>query len=175
MNPVILPILIGLAVLISGTLILYNIYRLSQQPKVEIKFCSHNASSGGGIDHNTINLNWHYDMILKNDTPYDAISLLIDFNRFPCKYVIDKKPTYIKALSQEVIKLSFNKIFDKDVVEKAKDRFSDLIPEEFNDIIIVLKYSNDKDKIFYTNFNKIGQVQTNTFHKRRLKNKIVLK
>jgi hypothetical protein len=164
-NPVVLPILIGLAVLIGGTLILYNIYRLSQQPKVEIKFCYKYASSGGGAEHDTINLSWYYEMILINNTQFDALSLSIDFNKFLSKYAIDKKPRYIKALSQEVLKVSFNNLFAREVVENTKDRFNDLIPGEFNDSQIILSYSNDKNKFFYTKYIKTDNEQINTFHK----------
>ena len=90
------PILIGLSVFILSSLIAYFVKKyFFYQPKVAVSF--QNISNSSSLEsHNKLKLLWNYDIILKNITKYDAISISINFNGFPSNYITKQKFTHIK-------------------------------------------------------------------------------
>lgn len=169
MNPILIGVLVGLSVFILTNLIAYFVRKyFFYQPKVSVSF--QNTSNSSGLENNTkIKLIWNYDIIIKNFTKYDAISLSIDFNDFPSSYVTKQKFSHVKSLSEEVLKLHFYETYPREIVENKKNRFIELIPTEFKDAKLILTYTNEMNKKFYTKFVKIGTVEKNSFHKRKPK------
>jgi hypothetical protein len=174
MSPIIIGVLSGISVFIITSIIAYFVRKyFFYQPKVIVYF--HNTSNSSGLEENNkIRLAWNYDVILKNVTKFDAISLMINYNDFPSNYVTKQTFTHIKHLEEETLKLHFYKSFEREIVENAKSRFKELIPDEFNNTTLLLSYSNEMNKKFYTKYIKIGDVEKNIFCKRnpKIKNRI---
>jgi hypothetical protein len=169
MSPIITGILAGLSVFFLTSIIAYFVRKYFYfQPKVILNF--QNTSNSSSLENNTkIKLIWNYDIILKNVTKYDAISLSIDFNDFPSSYVTKQKFSHIKSLSEEVLKLHFYETYDREIVENNKRRFIELIPKEFNNAKLILTYTNEMNKKFYTKYIKNGEIEKSSFHKRKPK------
>jgi hypothetical protein len=169
LSPIVIGIIAGLSVFILSNIIGYFVRKyFFFQPKIIINF--QNTSNSSSLENNNkLRLLWNYDIIFKNVTKYDAISLSVDFNDFPSNYVTKQKFTHIKGLTEEILKLHFYETYERDVVEKTKNRFKELIPKEFDNAKIVLTYSNEMNKRFYTKYLKISEAEKNIFYKRKPK------
>jgi hypothetical protein len=162
-------ILIGISTSLITGLIIYLVRKYYfYQPKVEINF--HNKGNSSSYEgHNKLRLFWNYNIVLKNITKYDAISLKINFQDFPSNYVTKQYFTHVKSLSEEKLKLHFYSIFDKNIVESTKNRFKELMPTELSNVTLTLTYYNEMNKKFYTKYLKHKEEEENSFYKTRPK------
>ncbi len=72
-------------------------------------------------------------------------------------------------IEEETLKLHFCKYFEREIVENSKNRFKELIPDEFNNTVLLLSYLNEMNKKFYTKYTKFGEVEKNSSYKRKPK------
>lgn len=169
MNPIVIGILVGIITFFITNLIAYFVKKyFFYQPKVIITIRG-NHSSSSLTSNNKIQINWNQDIVFQNITKFDAISASIEYIKFPSSSVTNQKFTHIRALSEEKLNLRFSEIFDGETVDRAKNRFVDLIPEKYNNAKIILTYSNEMNRKFYTRYIKTSAGDKNTFHKKRPK------
>ncbi len=165
MNTIVVTIIVGIVVFVLTSIASHISKKyFICQPKVHIRFVYRGGHSS--LDwNNEIRIAWNYDIIFENQTKYDAISIDIDFNSYPSQYITKQKFSHLKGLSEETLKLHFYKTYNRSIVEKSNDRFSELMPVEFSKAMILLTYSNEMNKNFYTMFIKNGNLEKNVFYK----------
>jgi hypothetical protein len=166
LNPILIGIIAGLSVFVISSTIGYFIRKyFFIQPKVRVVIDSDHASSHLE-GHNKICLEWNYKIKFKNITKYDAINFKVNhYKGIASNNFTSPLFDHIKALSEEYIKLKIKTTLPLDQVEKSRNRFIELIPDEYKEIKIILTYQNEMNKKFYTRFIKEKNNEKITFHK----------
>ena len=67
------------------------------------------------------------------------------------------------------LKFSMEKDFPRETVLACRDRFKELLPNELETTILILRYENEKGITFYTRYERNGDVENSTFHRFRPK------
>ncbi|MBX2976410.1 MAG: hypothetical protein KF721_09765 [Ignavibacteriaceae bacterium] len=155
----------GLAVFILTSIIAYFVRKyFYYRPKVTVNFHS-NGNSSSIENVKEMRLAWNYEIVFKNITKYDAISLSVDYGGFPFNCITKQKFSHIKGLAEESLQFHYTCLFDREVVNKSKHQFKDLMPIEIKEATFIVTYCNEMEKRFYTKFVRVGEIEKNTFYR----------
>lgn len=161
-----------LAIIISviGGLLLASILfaiksRFGTQPKIQIRLQGGVNSSTSGHPGN-IRITWNKRLELYNPTTFPALGILFiwpEQNR--ALPVSEPKHPHVNPTETSICEFKVVKEFPYDKVTACHDRFSQLLPEELQAFVLIVKYTNAKDISFYTRYEKKGDNEYCTYHR----------
>lgn len=159
------PIIAGLVV----WAIVYALKVLFTQPWLRIR-CLRGPNSSRQNRPDYLELTWEQPLEIYNSTTFPALNVSFSLpdprTALPLQPL---EPHHVNGMEPRRIDCKVVREFRREEVAVNPSRFDDLRPPELRSFVLILRYKNDKGIPFYTRFDKKGETEACTYHRRRPK------
>ena len=161
------------ATVVGGLLLTVIVYVAKSwfgtQPKLRVRVLGELSSSFANHP-DSITCKWQKSLELYNSTAFSALSIAFIWpdptRQLP---IPELEPPHVNTMETRNLKFSMEKDFPRETVLACRDRFKELLPNELETTILILRYENEKGITFYTRYERNGDVENSTFHRFRPK------
>ena len=172
MSPI-LQIIIGVASAIIAALILYILkftslfFKKGLQPKIQLTLSKARHSGHPPINgRSPFTFKARIELFNNSENTAYNISIIDYSDNNPFKNSSFNQ-SYLESLTSQRIETDITKYYTNDERNnfiKKSITDGEYLPEDFDYIALILKYTNSKDKPFYTKFIKSNDSQINSYH-----------
>lgn len=153
-------------VVIYGTVYILKAYVF--QPRLRIR-CLRGTDSSRESRPDYLELTWEQPLEIYNSTAFPALDVSFSWpdpnTELPLQPL---EPPHVNGMESRTIDCKIVKEFPHEEVVAHHYRREDLRPPELRSFVLILRYKNDKGIFhFYTRFEKNGNTEVCTFHRRR--------
>lgn len=135
------------------------------QPKLVMQHSEESASSGGLVNSRLI-LQWRGKLDIYNSTKHDALNVeLLWPDGRPTFPLSPLEEQHIKALDTVSLNYVVKRVVPLEASESGANKLSESYPDELRRFVLILQYTNEMNKRFYTKYTKDGMKQSCTFHR----------
>jgi len=166
MNPIIQSIIVSVsaALIVIFLKFCFKWFKRGPQPKIELKLSKATHSCRSPINEISECI-FKARIELFNNSGVTAHNIsIIDYSTSNPFKNSNINQTYLESLNKQYIETEVIKYLNNEERQDFIKRSDEYLPEEFDYLSLILKYSNSNDKYFYTKYIKINKSQKSIFH-----------